>query len=460
MTYESTRQLLDKHNQSHVLRFWDRLDQDQQQRLLSQVSSLDFAAIGRMREMLAEEDDSLPASAIAPAPVITLADQADPDAREAGEAALRAGEVAALIVAGGQGSRLGFDGPKGAYPIAPVSDAPLFAVHARKILALSQKYGAPVPFYIMTSQANDAPTREFFRQHGFFGLPEDQVHFFPQGMWPGLWRDGRLAMDQVDQIFMSPDGHGGVLSALKDNGMIEDMKRRGIATVFFFQVDNPLVEVADPGFIGLHRNHNADISIKVCAKRDAAEGLGVVVERGGAYAIVEYTELTDEQKNETGPDGRLRFLYGSVAIHVFSLDFLEPEANTDLPLHIANKKIPYCDDDGNTVNPTEPNGCKFEKFIFDVIPDAARAINVEFAREDEFSPVKNATGNDSPATTKRDMTRKFARWLEACGVAVPRDGQGEPAVAIEIDPCYALGPDDLRDKLEPGFTINGDTILE
>jgi UDP-N-acetylglucosamine/UDP-N-acetylgalactosamine diphosphorylase len=258
---------------------------------------------------------------------------------------------------------------------------------------------------------------------------------------------------------MSPDGHGGVLAALRDRGMLEDMATRGLDTLFYFQVDNPLVDIADPAFIGLHCARNAEASTKVCAKRDPEEGLGVVVERAGRNAIVEYTELTREQKRATVANGELKYNFGSVAIHTFSRAFLAREALAQLPLHLAHKKVPCCDDSGKTVEPEQANAYKFEKFIFDTLPRADRWINLVFEREQEFSPVKNAGGNDSPDTARRDMMRKFTRMLEACGVHVPVDSHGAPLHRLEIAPTYALDARELKTRLPRGFRIEGDTLL-
>ena len=186
----------------------------------------------------------------------------------------------------------------------------------------------------------------------------------------------------------------------------------------------------------------------------------MLVTRDGHAEIIEYSDLTDAQKAERRPDGQFRLLYGSVAIHIFTFGFLKREADQALPLHVAHKQIPYCDATGAIVKPDTPNAYKFEKFIFDVLPDAERSLNVEFAREEEFSPVNNAEGNDSPATTRRDMVAKCARWFDSCGVAVPRDADGAPTVQIEIDPCYALNADDLKAKLPPDFKIEGDVLLQ
>jgi len=279
-------------------------------------------------------------------------------------------------------------------------------------------------------------------------------------MWPAMDANGRIVLDRPDHLFMSPDGHGGILAAMRRRGVLDDMAARGLTTLFYFQVDNPLVEIADPVFIGLHNLRSADMSVKVCPKRDPDEGLGVVVERDGRLAVVEYSELTSEQKRATLPDGRLKFRAGSVAIHVFSLAFLRREAAADLPLHVAHKKVPFCDDRGRTVRPDKPNAYKFEKFIFDALPDANTAVILEFRREDEFSPVKNASGSDSPDTSRRDMTRKFARWLEECGAAVSKDSDGNPAHRIEIDPCFAASAAELKRKLPAGFKLTGDALLK
>ncbi|MBM4163667.1 MAG: UDPGP type 1 family protein [Lentisphaerae bacterium] len=448
MTFEHATEVLHHHGQGHVLRFWDRLDGAAREALLAQIATLDFESIARMREMLAAGGGAGAAGAPQPADVVTLDTAARAAAVARGEAELRAGRVGVLLVAGGQGSRLGYDGPKGAYVIGPASGATLFHYHARKVLALSRRHGVRVPFYILTSDTNDAATRAHFEEQGFFGLAREDVFFFMQGMWPALDASGRIILDAPGHIFMSPDGHGGTLSALAASGGLADMERRGLTTVFYFQVDNPLVEVADPAFIGLHLLEHADISIKVCAKREPQEGLGVVVMRDGRCEMVEYSELTDEQKHRRTPDGGLVFNYGSVAIHVFSLPFLRQEALRPLPLHLAHKKIPFCADDGTVVKPTANTGYKFEKFIFDVLPDAKRVVNLAFDRADEFSPVKNASGPDSPETCRRDLQAKWARWFAAAGVTLAPAAAGGSALPLEIDPAYALDAEELGRKAE------------
>ena len=422
--------------QEHVLEYWKGLSKAERSALLAQVAAIDpksvKACAAALRGGAAAAVDT--SRGLAPK-VAELKGAALARAVAAGERELKAGRVAALLVAGGQGSRLGYDGPKGCYSIGPVTGAPLFHFHARKILARSRRYGRPIPFYVMTSEANNAATVECFRANGYFGLDPKDVFFFTQGMWPGMTKDGRIILDAPGHIFMSPDGHGGLLAALKRSGALDDMKRRGIKSVFFFQVDNPLVEIADPAFVGYHVLERSEYSLKLCAKRDPFEKVGMPMLVGGRYRMVEYTEMTKEQCLRR-KGGKLYYLYGSPAIHVFDRAFLAREAAKAMPLHLAFKKIPYVAG-GKVVKPAEPNGYKFEKFIFDILPNARRAAFLAFDQKDEFSPVKNAEGNDSPATCRADLRAKWAKMLAAAGVKAP------DSMPLEIDPAYALDAADL-----------------
>lgn len=436
MNLAEAKQRLAACGQEHVLEYWKGLSKAERSALLAQVAAIDpksvKACAAALRGGAAAAVDT--SRGLAPK-VAELKGAALARAVAAGERELKAGRVAALLVAGGQGSRLGYDGPKGCYSIGPVTGAPLFHFHARKILARSRRYGRPIPFYVMTSEANNAATVECFRANGYFGLDPKDVFFFTQGMWPGMTKDGKIILDAPGHVFMSPDGHGGLLAALKRSGALDDMKRRGIKSVFFFQVDNPLVEIADPAFVGYHVLERSEYSLKLCAKRDPFEKVGMPMLVGGRYRMVEYTEMTKEQcLRKKG--GKLYYLYGSPAIHVFDRAFLAREAAKAMPLHLAFKKIPYMAG-GKVVKPAEPNGYKFEKFIFDILPNARRAAFLAFAQKDEFSPVKNAEGNDSPATCRADLRAKWARMLAAAGVKVP------DSMPLEIDPAYALDAADL-----------------
>ena len=423
--------------QEHLLAYWKELSKKERSALLEQIAAIEPEDLRRCGEALGR-DGNVPDSSKGKAPkVARLRGAALLKAIAAGEKELRKGRVAALLVAGGQGSRLGYDGPKGCYPVGPISGAPLFYFHARKILARSIRYGAPIPFYVMTSEANNAATVACFEENDYFGLDPENVFFFTQGMWPGMTKDGKVILDAPGHIFMSPDGHGGLLAALKRSGALADMKKRGIKSVFFFQVDNPLVEIADPAFIGHHVLEKSEYSLKLCAKRDPYEKVGMPMRFGSSYRMVEYTEMTDEQCNRRGKDGELYFKYGSPAIHVFDRAFLEREASKPMPLHLAFKKIPALVN-GKVVKPAEPNGYKFEKFIFDILPNAKRAAFLAFEQKDEFSPVKNAEGSDSPGTCRADMRSKWVGWLEEAGMKVP------PDMPVEIDPVYALDASDIK----------------
>ena len=440
MNYQEAEKLLAKCSQEHVLKHWKKLNKKEREALLEQIATIDPKSVSRCREALGKGAE-VPDSSKGKAPkVAVLKGKKLAEARAAGEVELSEGRVAALLVAGGQGSRLGYDGPKGCYEIGPITNAPLFYFHARKILARSIRYGASIPFYVMTSEANNAATVQCFEENDYFGLNPDDVFFFTQGMWPGMDAEGKIILDQPGHIFMSPDGHGGLLAALKRSGALADMKKRGIKSVFFFQVDNPLVEIADPAFIGYHVMNKSEYSLKLCAKRDPKEKVGMPMRFGDTYRMVEYTEMTDEQCNRKDKSGKLYFLYGSPAIHVFDRAFLEREAARPMPLHLAFKKIPYVDEKGEVVKPSEPNGYKFEKFIFDILPNAKTATFLAFDPKDEFSPVKNAEGADSPASCKADMQAKWRGWLKECGVTV------DESVPVEIDPVYALDAEDLKEN--------------
>jgi len=436
MNYAQAQKLLKSCQQEHVLAYWKKLSKFEQQKLLEQIAKIDVKDI-RYCQTALKHGGAVADSSRGVAPkVAELKGVALKKAISAGEKELSAGRVAALLVAGGQGSRLGYDGPKGCYSIGTITGAPLFYFHARKILARSIRYGAPIPFYVMTSEANNEATQRCFEENDFFGLNPKDVFFFTQGMWPGMTADGKIILDAPGHVFMSPDGHGGLLAALKRSGALDDMKRRGIKSVFFFQVDNPLVEIADPAFVGYHVLQKSEYSLKLCAKRDPFEKVGMPMRFGNTYRMVEYTEMTKAQCLRK-QRGKLYFLYGSPAIHVFDRGFLAREASKAMPLHLAFKKIPIVEN-GKVVKPAAPNGYKFEKFIFDILPNAKRAAFLAFDQKDEFSPVKNAEGSDSPATCKADMQAKWTRWFAEAGVKVPA---GFP---LEIDPVYALDAADLK----------------
>jgi len=433
--------------QGQVFAFFDRLDSAAQQRLLAEAAEVNLDEVARLtRTLLAPGGGAagVNLAGLAPAPYEPLPENGgDPAAwaaaRAAGEAALRAGRVAAFTVAGGQGTRLGYDGPKGTFKVTPVLQKPLFQVFAEKILAAGRRYGKPLHWFIMTSHANHAATEAFFVENKFFGLSAERVHFFRQGRMPAVDFAGKILLESKSSIALSPDGHGGSLRALDRSGALAIMRREGIDVLSYFQVDNPLVRCVDPTFIGFHLRAGAEMSSKMIPKAYPEEKVGHFCRQRGKLLVVEYSDLPMERQREVDPaTGRLRFIAGSIAIHVFSRGFIERMANgTDaLPFHRADKKIPCIATDGTPVKPEKANGVKFEMFVFDALPFARNAVTIETPRADDFSPVKNAEGLDSPQTCRDDQLRQFARWLRAVGAAVPTDATGLPPFAFEVSPLF------------------------
>lgn len=445
MSEKEIREAFGARGQEHLFAHWDRRPSGMKQRLLSDLASLDLGRLEELRARLREPSAAIPDNPI-PAPYVELSRSApDTAAREIGEDLIRRGKTAFLTVAGGQGSRLGFDGPKGMFPISPLRKLTLFALHAEKLLAARRWYGADMPWLIMTSPSNRQATEEYFRRESWFGLGSGSVLFFSQGTLPSLSPDGGLLMAPDGGLFVNPDGHGGVISALTASGVLQEARDRGIEELFYFQVDNPLVRAPDPLFLGFHRREGSQISSKVIEKAYAEEKLGVIAIVAGKPCVIEYSDFDERLMQARGPDGKLAFSQGSIAIHALNVDFLGSEGLT-LPLHIARKKVKALKPTPQGAEIGEEDAIKMERFIFDAIPEARRAIFFETERAEEFAPLKNREGLDSIQTCVRGQIEKAARWLSACGVDVPRDGEGRSAHAIEISALFALNRDVLAAK--------------
>ena len=470
---DKLRSDFERAGQGQVFRFFEELDADGRERLLHQAAEIDLDEVASLVETHlkgsgAEAEDL---SGIEPAPYVSLpSNGCDPEtwarARAAGERALADGRVAAFTVAGGQGTRLGFDGPKGTFPITPVSGKTLFQVFAEKIARTGERYGVTVPWFVMTSEANHAATLEAFEAADYFGLDRDSVRFFTQGLVPAVDTEGRILLEDKDTIAMTPDGHGGSLRALERSGSLKAMADAGIDVISYFQVDNPIVQCLDPAFIGFHVMEGSELSSKMVPKAYPEEKVGLFCRQGGTTKVIEYSDMPAELQAQTLEDGSLRFKAGSVAIHVFDRDFVARVGGTggaDLPFHRANKKIPHVDAEGNPVSPDAPNGVKFEMFVFDALPLAKNPVIIEAAREDDFSPVKNAEGVDSPQTAKADQLRLFARWLRAAGTPVETDESGLPGVTFEISHRFAADQTDFVERwkaLDPKPEIREGTLIE
>jgi len=448
--FSNLKHAFEQHGQGHVFRFWDTLSDKEQAALLGDLRQIDLEELDDLIANLVKsgEGHGVDVSDLEPPPYEPLPDKGGNLARwneafQKGEEALRAGRVVCFTVAGGQGTRLGYDGPKGTFPVTPVRDKTLFHVFADRVLAGSRRYGKPIHWFIMTSQINHEATRIHFEENGFFGLDREQVHFFSQGLMPAVTPEGKIILAGKHQVAMTPDGHGGSLRALVRSGAVEKMEAIGADILSYFQVDNPLYNFLDPQFIGFHVLGQSELASKMIPKAYAGEKVGHFCKQRGKMVVIEYSDLPKELAEALDDAGELKYRAGSVALHCFDREFVRKmgsgeDASCKLPFHRADKKIPCVDEDGNLQKPDKPNGIKFEMFVFDALPFAKNPVIVEGRREDDFSPVKNAEGTDSPQTCRDDQLRQHARWLIAAGETPEIDETGKPSFALEISPTYAM----------------------
>lgn len=459
------QEAVNKYGQQHLLRFYDELSEPEQAALLEQLAAIDWDRVDTyVRDYVLNPQSFKASGKITPPEIIPSQPTGElaelcAKARKRGETLLADGKVAAFVVAGGQGTRLGFDGPKGCFEVTPVQRKSLFQVFAEQILAAGRRAKAPIPWYVMTSRANDVQTRAFFRRNNFFGLSPKDVFFFVQGVMPSFDFSGKLLLAGKGTLSMSPDGHGGSLLALRKSGALDDMARRGVELISYFQVDNPLVRSVDPLFLGLHDLRGAEMSAKCLPKRDPMEKLGNFCVVDGKVSVIEYSDMPEELARACTPDGRLKFSAGSIAIHIVGRAFAErltANGRCELPLHRADKIVPFVNESGELVKPDKPNAVKLEMFVFDAMPLAGQTVILETQRREEFSPVKNATGFDSPTTCLHEQVRRAASWLEAAGLRVPRDADGQVAAAIEISPLFADSAEELAKRIDRNLVITSD----
>ncbi|HPE44812.1 MAG TPA: UDPGP type 1 family protein [Deltaproteobacteria bacterium] len=439
MLVEKLREL----GQEHIARLLSsEADPVSRRQIAGDLEGVDLDLAGRL--ITGSGIYSPPGGEVNPAEVITATFASSGEASryvEHGIKLLRQGNVAALVVAGGQGSRLGIEAPKGMVEVTPSQGKTLFTPFAEKILALERRYRGTIPWFIMTSRQNDGPTREYFHRNRFFGLGEKNVHFFVQGMLPSVTEEGKFLVSETGGLFMNPDGHGGTFNALRRSGSLNRMKDLGVEEIFYFQVDNPLVRICDPLFIGLHNLNNAQMSSKIVRKVSFEEKVGVIVRQAGRTCLLEYSDMGDKVRYARDEAGNMLHWAGNLAIHMIRRDFAEDltEQGTRLPYHRARKKIVARGPDGTVA---EVQGIKFETFLFDALPLAERSITLEVIREEEFAPVKNLTGMDSLESSKLLQTGLHLSWLRRLGIEIA-DG-----VRVEVSPLFALDFDELRSKAD------------
>jgi len=429
--------------------------------LISQLESVDLKELGELCQSADQDEVPRDYSKLSPPKAYRLGSTKSEtlsDAVTAGEKLLQEGKVAALLVAGGQGSRLGFDHPKGMYPIGPVSGKTLFQIHIEKIVARGIRYGKSIPLFLMTSPATHDETVEFLEQHDRFGLPQEDLHIFCQGTMPAIELESKqLLLSAPDELALSPDGHGGMLAALVTSGGLEAMKNRGIEQVYYFQVDNPLADVGEPEFMGLHHISGSEMSTQVVAKQEPDEKLGILAELDGSLQLVEYSELPTEFAELRTDDGSLQHWAGNIAVHGIQVAFLQRMASEagSLPWHKAIKKVPFVNATGEQVTPEEPNAIKFERFIFDLLPNAKDPIVVEVDPALRFAPVKNADGapKDTPSLSKAALVNLYHSWLKQCGI----EAADKP---VEISALVALDANELKQKLEKDPSLAESDLIE
>lgn len=485
-TKEELAAILSPHGQEQLLTFWDELSAEQKDALAAEVRALDIPEIERLYR---HRNDPAEAAALADRAtepntfhLSDLRERADrPDypgkaldpyqAIAVGEEALRAGKLAAAVVAGGQGTRLDFLHAKGIYPIGPISGVTLFQIHVERIRAMAEKYHTRIPFCIQTSPATHEETIAFFKENDNFGLADEDVLVFCQGAVASVrFEDCQILLSQKWEIAKSPDGHGGFLAAINEpqtdspfpnvrqHGILTELQRRGIEELFYFQIDNPVIDICNPEFIGYHLMAGSEYSSQVVRKTAPNDRVGNMVMVDGRLHVIEYSDIPDAAAKRRKPDGSLAIWAGSIAVHLMNVAFLKAKADFagSLPYHTAKKKVPYIVVDpeardangvslfGTKVKPDTPNAIKFEKFIFDLLPQAKNPIVVEIDEQTGFAPLKNhpREAKDNPQTVRKRLLDLYRRWLRNLGYQVADD------VDIEISPLYANSATELKERLE------------
>lgn len=468
MSYDTLHEHLTAHGQEHLIKYWTELNEEEREQLAGEIGKLDFSEVTELFRRATEatkiilektDDDLKPIPKTHYESVLDLTREKIEEYENLGYKEICDGKVGVLLLAGGQATRLGFGHPKGMYNVGLPSKKTLFQIQAERILRVQQmaaeKYGkeGKITWYIMTSEHTKGPTAAFFKSHSYFGLEEENIVYFEQGTLPCFDFEGKVFLDEKYHLSSAPDGNGGLYRALKTQGVLDDIARRGVEHLHAHSVDNILIKVADPVFVGYCKSKDADCAAKVVQKSMPSEPVGVVCRVNGHYKVVEYSELTDEAAERRNPDGRLTFCAGNICNHYFSSEFLRKICNYEskLKLHVAKKKIPYVDENGVRQKPTEPNGIKMEKFIFDVFEFAENFICLEVARDVEFSALKNADSvkKDCPSTAKQDLLNLHRKYIREAGGIIGDN------IEVEISPLLSYGGENLEELVKDEvFTIS------
>ncbi len=385
--------VLKEHGQEHIFEAYQKLDDKGKEKLAAQIERIDWSIVEMAghKELSQERGKLEPLSALE----VTQIEENKAKYEEIGLGAIRAGKVGAVLLAGGQGTRLGSDGPKGKYNIGLTKEIYIFERLIRNLMDVTDKAGCFVPLYVMTSDKNHDETTAFFEEKNYFGYPKDFVKFFKQEMAPSVDFQGKLYMESADSLSLSPNGNGGWFYSMEVTGVLKDVKARGVEWLNIFAVDNVLQRIADPVFVGATIDSGCVSGAKVVRKADPEEKIGVLCLEDGKPSIVEYYEMTEEIINSREANGELSYNFGVILNYLFRVDQLEEISSQKMTVHVVEKKIPFIDEKGVLVKPESPNGYKFELLVLDMIHMFDNCLSYEVVRDYEFAPIKNKTGVDS-----------------------------------------------------------------
>lgn len=397
--FEKAQEIVKNYGQEHLLKFYDNLEKGKQEELLDQILETDFELLKKLYENINVQEEHK--DEITPIPYVDKSKMTEEELekyRKIGEEEIKKNKYAIVTMAGGQGTRLGHNGPKGTFVLGIEPPKSLFEIFTSKLKDIKEKYGVAIPWYLMTSKENNSETIEFFEKNNYFGYPKEDVKFFMQGEIPMVDKKGKILLTEEGLIKQAANGHGGVFESMFKNNIVDDMKARGVEWVFVGPVDNPLVQMTDEVMIGYAKAKNAPAIGKSIVKANPEEKVGVFCKRNGKPSVVEYTEITKEMAEERDKTGELVFGESHINCNLFNIKSIEKIGDEKLPYHTAFKKATYMDENGEIIKPEEPNCYKFETFIFDSFLKLDNMEILRGKREEEFAPVKNKEGVDSPET--------------------------------------------------------------
>ena len=406
--YLEAKRTLQEYNQEHLLNFYENLTEEKKEELLREILSIDFKQLENLYKGI-NSTKITSGQKIEPIEYVDeakLTEEQKQNYVQKGKEVLKSGKYAVITMAGGQGTRLGHNGPKGTFKLGINPDKSLFEILCDKLKKLQIEYNVTTPWYIMTSKENNNDTVKFFEENNYFGYPKEAVNFFKQGEIPMIDKNGKILLTEEGLIKEAADGHGGIFEAMFKNNVVEDLKTKNIEWIFIGPIDNPLVQMTDELMIGYSVSEGVLATGKSIVKANPKEKVGVFCKRDGRPSVVEYTEISEEMAEETDENGELKFGESHINCNLFNIKAIEKIGNDKLPYHTAFKKATYIDTEGNTIKPTEPNCYKFESFIFDAFEKIDRMGILRGSRENEFAPVKNAEGVDSPETA-RELYKKY-----------------------------------------------------